>query len=140
MSELVDIAGPDLADSYREAVNVEIENFNRTRGRRKELTPLVVDTSTVKYPYQKFGRIFEAGDAPQNVILEVLPRMAQWTVNSLLHRKPRPLKISLDILQCVEKFNGPKYKFRLVVMRSSSLKQQEKRDQMMRQIAIKAGL
>ena len=96
--------------SFVDAVKTEIENFNKKRGRRKELNPVIVEN--MPPPYRKFGRIVVCGDRePSGVLYDAIPRMANATVRTLLKFKPRPQIVDVNVFEQGE--DAIRYLFRI---------------------------
>lgn len=88
---------------FLEAVKENINNFNKTRGKRKELSPKFVDR--IPGRGKKFGRILDMSlytedDEIQRLYSEVVPKIAKMVIRTLLTRKPRPGEMVVGILPC----------------------------------------
>jgi len=106
-----------MNDPFVDAVKAEIQNFNETKGRRKELAPDIVDG--IPLPNRKYGRILEIGeDAPPDLVPDLLSeainKMAKATVRTLLRLNPRPHIMSIGMFE--NRQNG-KYLFRFKIPR-----------------------
>ena len=98
----------DVNALFLEAVRKRIKDFNKTRGRRKELNPDIVDY--LPLPNRKFGRILK--DVSLDVLPEAIIKMAGSTVRTLLKLRPRPCIVAIDALENKEKC---KYLFRFKI-------------------------
>ena len=88
---------PDLLEK---AIQVEIHNFNKKRGRRKELAPVIV--SPMPKPYKKYGLKWQIDTKAINddplYIPDMIRKLASGLVRTLLDRRPRPYIMAVDIL------------------------------------------
>lgn len=84
-----------MGDIFVEAVKRSIQNFNKTRGGRKKLAPDIVDQ--IPLPNRKYGRIIVFKDEPTSP--EVISRMAEATVRTLLRLKPRPTIMTVGMFE-----------------------------------------
>jgi len=105
----------DLGGQFRQSFAKALAAFNLCRGRRKERNPKI--KSGIIYPGKKFGRCIEMGDSVMSE--DILQRFVAVTLRTLLHRKPIPSEISLDVFErddTPDSFTQPKsYLFRMIV-------------------------
>lgn len=86
-----------MNDPFMDAVKDKIFDFNKTRGRRKELTPCIVDY--LPHPRKRWVRLIDIStEAPPDILTEAIDRMAGAAVRTLLNRKPRPELICVVML------------------------------------------
>lgn len=104
----------ELTRSYRTAINEKIREFNKTKGRRKELAPEFLEGMPL--PYQKYGRILTGltGGEEGGVLVDAISKMAGAAVRTMLLRKPRPRKA---VAHAWQRSGDSDYMFRLVLPR-----------------------
>ncbi|MBA7653138.1 hypothetical protein ES703_60981 [subsurface metagenome] len=88
----------EMNDVFVGAVKERIQNFNKTRRRRKELNPDIVDD--IPLPNRKYGLTINLGDVSMSDITDmVIPRMAGATVRTMLRLKTRPHIITVGMFK-----------------------------------------
>lgn len=78
---------------FVKAVKEKVEEFNASRGRRKELAPVFVDD--IPWPSMKYGIRW----TPDEETPGIIEKMAKATVRTMLKLKTRPAKVAVGILQ-----------------------------------------
>ncbi len=83
------------------AIQVEIHNFNKKRGRRKELSTVIV--LPMPRPYKNYGLKWQIDTKAINddpfYIPDMIRKLADGLVRTLLKRSPRPYMMAIDILR-----------------------------------------
>jgi len=93
----------EINDIFVEAVKERIQSFNKTRGRRKELSPEFV--VNIPLPNRKYGRIVQWSDSPMpDITHRLIPHMAEVTVRTMLRLRSRPHILTVGMFE--NKANG----------------------------------
>ena len=111
-----------------DTVEADITAFNATRGRRKELCPVLTERRLMGN-VRKYGRIISLGsECPEAVSFEDVREAAHQVVPTLLRRKPRPTQMYLDIAYRDNYYGDMQWLIRLMIPRRGRLHEEPNGD------------